>query len=122
MESFISGDDHRMLVIDGRLVAVSKRVPGHVVGDGEHTIEELVEEVNQDPRRGIGHEKVLTRLSFDHQAETMLERKGYTRRVGAGARASGSSSAPPATSRPAAPPPISPTWSIPTTPRWRPAR
>jgi cyanophycin synthetase len=79
VESFIAGDDHRMLVIDGRLVAVSKRVPGHVVGDGVHTIEELVEEVNQDPRRGIGHEKVLTRLTFDHQAETMLEGKGYTR-------------------------------------------
>jgi len=79
IESFISGEDHRMLVIDGRLVAVSKRVPGHVVGDGVHTIEELVEEVNQDPRRGIGHEKVLTRLTFDHQAEMMLQRKGYTR-------------------------------------------
>ncbi len=79
VESFITGEDHRMLVIDGRLVAVSKRVPGHVVGDGIHTIEQLVEEVNQDPRRGIGHEKVLTRLTFDHQAETMLRRKGYTR-------------------------------------------
>ncbi|HEY7481185.1 MAG TPA: cyanophycin synthetase [Gemmatimonadales bacterium] len=78
IESYISGDDHRMLVIDGKLVAVSKRVPGHVVGDGVHTIEQLVEAVNQDPRRGIGHEKVLTRLTFDHQAETMLARKGYT--------------------------------------------
>ena len=81
VESFISGEDHRMLVIDGRLVAVSKRVPGHVVGDGVHTIEQLVEEVNRDPRRGIGHEKVLTRLGFDHQAETMLQRKGYTRQT-----------------------------------------
>jgi cyanophycin synthetase len=79
VESFITGEDHRMLVIDGRLVAVSKRVPGHVVGDGTHTIEQLVEEVNQDPRRGIGHERVLTRLSFDQQAEMMLQRKGYTR-------------------------------------------
>ena len=78
VESFISGEDHRMLVIDGRLIAVSKRVPGHVVGDGVHTIEYLVDEVNKDPRRGIGHEKVLTRLSFDHQAETMLARHGYT--------------------------------------------
>ena len=79
IESFITGDDHRMLVIDGKLVAVSKRVPGHVVGDGVHTVEQLVEDVNKDPRRGIGHEKVLTRLTFDHQAETMLARKGYTR-------------------------------------------
>jgi cyanophycin synthetase len=79
IESFITGEDHRMLVIAGELVAVSKRVPGHVVGDGVHTIEELVDEVNLDPRRGIGHEKVLTRLVFDHQADAMLGRKGYTR-------------------------------------------
>ena len=62
-----------------QLVAVARRVPGHVVGDGTRTIEQLVEEVNRDPRRGIGHEKVLTRLVFDHQADTMLARKGYTR-------------------------------------------
>ncbi len=68
-----------MLVVNGELIAVSKRVPGHVVGDGEHTIEELVEIVNEDPRRGIGHEKVLTRLEFDHQAERLLELKGYGR-------------------------------------------
>jgi cyanophycin synthetase len=79
VETFITGEDHRMLVINGELVAVSKRVPGHVVGDGVHTIEELVEEVNRDPSRGIGHEKVLTRLVFDHQAETMLAKKGYSR-------------------------------------------
>ncbi|MFL5516385.1 MAG: cyanophycin synthetase, partial [Gemmatimonadales bacterium] len=79
VESFITGDDHRMVVIAGELVAVARRVPGHVVGDGTSTIEQLMEEVNQDPRRGIGHEKVLTRLVFDHQAETMLARKGYTR-------------------------------------------
>src|SRR4051794_11041243 len=79
VESFIAGEDHRMLVINGELVAVAKRVPGHVVGDGVHTIEQLVELVNQDPRRGVGHEKVLTRLEFDHQAEVLLGRKGYTR-------------------------------------------
>ncbi len=79
IESFITGDDHRMLVVNGELVAVSKRVPGHVVGDGVHTIEQLMEEVNRDPRRGIGHEKVLTRLVLDHQAETLLAKKGYTK-------------------------------------------
>jgi cyanophycin synthetase len=79
VESFISGEDHRMLVINGELAAVAKRVPGHVVGDGTHTIEQLVEEVNRDPRRGVGHEKVLTRLLFDHQAETLLASKGYTK-------------------------------------------
>ncbi len=79
VESFVTGFDHRMLVIGGKLVAVAKRVPGHVVGDGRHTIEELVEIVNSDPRRGIGHEKVLTRIQFDLQAERLMEHKGYTR-------------------------------------------
>ncbi|MEA2724880.1 MAG: cyanophycin synthetase [Gemmatimonadales bacterium] len=79
VESFITGEDHRMLVINGELVAVALRVPGHVTGDGVHTIEQLVDEVNRDPRRGIGHEKVLTRLTFDHQAETLLSSKGFTR-------------------------------------------
>ncbi len=79
VETFITGDDHRMLVVNGRLVAVAKRVPGHVVGDGRHTVEQLVAIVNSDPRRGIGHEKVLTRLEFDHQAEQQLGKTGYTR-------------------------------------------
>ncbi|MEL7451508.1 MAG: cyanophycin synthetase, partial [Pseudomonadota bacterium] len=76
IESFIRGMDHRMLVVDGKLVAVAKRVPGHVVGDGEHTIEQLVEIVNSDPRRGIGHEKVLTRIEFDAQAERLMKKAG----------------------------------------------
>ncbi len=79
VESFIEGFDHRLVVIDGKLVAAAKRVPGHVVGDGAHTIEELVEIVNKDPRRGVGHEKVLTRLEFDHQAERLLAKLGYDR-------------------------------------------
>ncbi len=76
VESFITGLDHRLLVVNGELIAASKRVPGHVVGDGEHTIEQLVEIVNSDPRRGVGHEKVLTRLEFDHQAERLLALNG----------------------------------------------
>jgi cyanophycin synthetase len=78
VESYIEGLDHRLLVVDGKLIAASKRVPGHVVGDGVHTVEELMEEVNSDPRRGIGHEKVLTKLEFDHQALRLLEDNGYT--------------------------------------------
>ena len=77
VESYIEGFDHRLLVVDGELVAAAKRVPGHVVGDGKHTIAELVAIVNQDPRRGVGHEKVLTRLEFDHQAERLLAKLGY---------------------------------------------
>jgi len=72
VESYIEGLDHRMLVVNNELVAVAKRVPGHVVGDGRRTIAELIDIVNQDPRRGIGHEKVLTRLELDHQARRLL--------------------------------------------------
>jgi cyanophycin synthetase len=79
VESYIEGFDHRLLVINGELVAAAKRVPGHVVGDGEHSIEQLVNLVNEDPRRGVGHEKVLTRLEFDHQAERLLAKLGYDR-------------------------------------------
>ena len=72
VESYIEGYDHRMLVVNGELIAVAKRVPGHVVGDGVHTIAQLVDVVNSDPRRGIGHEKVLTRLELDDQAERLM--------------------------------------------------
>ncbi|MEL6868341.1 MAG: cyanophycin synthetase [Pseudomonadota bacterium] len=78
VESFITGMDHRMLVVNNELVAVAKRVPGHIVGDGKHTISALVDAVNEDPRRGIGHEKVLTKIEIDQQAERLLENAGYT--------------------------------------------
>ena len=79
VESFVTGFDHRMLVVNGDLVAVAKRVPGHVVGDGRSTIEALVAVVNADPRRGVGHEKVLTQIAFDDQAERLLANAGYDR-------------------------------------------
>jgi len=76
VESFVEGFDHRMLVVNGELVAVAKRVPGHVTGDGRQSIEQLIEEVNSDPRRGIGHEKVLTRLELDDQAIRLMSNAG----------------------------------------------
>ena len=79
VESFLEGYDHRLLVVNGKLVAAAKRMPGHVVGDGKNTIELLVDTINEDPRRGVGHEKVLTRLEFDHQAERLLQKVGYDR-------------------------------------------
>jgi cyanophycin synthetase len=78
VEKMITGHDHRMLVVNGELIAVSKRVPGHVVGDGKHTIAELVDIVNSDPRRGIGHEKVLTKIEIDHQAERLMAESNVT--------------------------------------------
>jgi len=77
VESYVEGFDHRMLVVNNELVAVAKRVPGHVVGDGKSTVAELVNKVNEDPRRGIGHEKVLTRLELDRPAFELLELAGY---------------------------------------------
>ncbi|MEO6103024.1 MAG: cyanophycin synthetase [Pseudoxanthomonas sp.] len=77
VETYIGGDDHRLLVVNGELIAATKRTPGHVVGDGKSDIVELVDQVNSDPRRGVGHEKVLTQLELDAQADLMLERVGY---------------------------------------------
>jgi cyanophycin synthetase len=76
VETFLEGDDHRLLVVNGELVAATRRTPGHVVGDGTHTVLQLIDMVNKDPRRGVGHEKVLTRLELDAQAQKMLERAG----------------------------------------------
>jgi cyanophycin synthetase len=79
VENFLAGFDHRMLVVGGELIAVAKRVPGHVVGDGKSTIAQLIDIVNSDPRRGIGHEKVLTRLELDDQAKRLMEAKGVNK-------------------------------------------
>ena len=78
VETFLEGDDHRLLVVNGELVAATKRTPGQVIGDGVSNIAQLVEQVNADPRRGVGHEKVLTRIELDAQAEMMLARQELT--------------------------------------------
>ncbi|HYE48736.1 MAG TPA: cyanophycin synthetase [Azospirillaceae bacterium] len=78
VEQFYRGRDHRILVVGGRIVAVAERVPAHVVGDGARTVRALVEEVNRDPRRGEGHEKVMTRIVIDDHVLDMLERAGMT--------------------------------------------
>ncbi|PDV97136.1 cyanophycin synthetase [Candidatus Chloroploca asiatica] len=78
VETFLQGNDYRVLVINGEVVAVAERVPAHVIGDGKHTIAELIELVNRDPRRGFGHEKVLTKIKLNHQSDLLLERAGYT--------------------------------------------
>ena len=79
VEKHIVGLDHRLLVVDGKLIAAARRIPGHVVGDGSSTVEQLVARLNADPRRGDGHEKVLTRLELDEEADWMLRRAGYGR-------------------------------------------
>ncbi len=78
VETYISGNDYRVLVVGGHMVAVAERVPAHVTGDGRHTVAELVEITNADPRRGIGHEKVLTRIKVDQAAVDLLAKQGHT--------------------------------------------
>ncbi|HEY8987683.1 MAG TPA: cyanophycin synthetase [Candidatus Limnocylindrales bacterium] len=76
VESYVAGNDYRCLVIGGKVAAIAERVPASVTGDGEHTVRQLVETANQDPRRGIGHEKVLTRIKLDEAAETLVRAQG----------------------------------------------
>ncbi len=76
-ERFITGHDFRVLVIDNRMVAAAQRVPAHVVGNGEHTVQQLIDMENNDPRRGYGHENVLTEITVDRDTLDLLEKKGY---------------------------------------------
>ena len=80
VERFLEGFDFRFVVVNGRFICAAQRVPAHVAGDGRRTIEELVEETNRDPRRGIGHEKVLTRIEIEEQTTALLDRRGLTPR------------------------------------------
>jgi len=77
VESYVTGNDYRVLVVGGRMVAVAERVPAGVTGDGEHTVRKLVEMTNEDPRRGIGHEKVLTKIKVDEVAVALVKKQGY---------------------------------------------
>jgi cyanophycin synthetase len=78
VEKFIKGDDYRLLVINNRLVAAAKRTPAHVIGDGKSTVQQLIDEVNKDPRRGYGHENVLTQITVNELTKTIIKDAGYT--------------------------------------------
>lgn len=78
VERFISGHDFRVLVIDHKVVAAALRVPAHVKGDGKSNIQELIDIENADPRRGYGHENVLTEITIDRDTLDLLEKKAYT--------------------------------------------
>lgn len=78
VEKFISGYDFRVLVIDNVIVAAAQRVPAHVIGDGEHTVQELIDTENLDPRRGYGHENVLTEITVDRDTLDLLDKLNYT--------------------------------------------
>lgn len=77
VEHFYAGNDHRILVVNHQVVAVAERVPARVVGNGQNTIAELVDLENQDPRRGNGHDNVLTQIQLDGSTDEMLSRQGF---------------------------------------------
>lgn len=78
VEKFLPGNDFRLLVVGNKLVAASRREPPQVLGDGLHTVRELVELVNQDPRRGEGHATSLTKIRFDEIAVARLHVQDLT--------------------------------------------
>ncbi|HLT33733.1 MAG TPA: cyanophycin synthetase, partial [Aquaticitalea sp.] len=78
IEKYITGDDYRLLVINNKLVAAAVRTPAHVIGNGTSTIQELIDEVNKDPRRGYGHENVLTQITINDLTHSIIKANGYT--------------------------------------------
>jgi cyanophycin synthetase len=78
VERHADGRDHRVLVVNGSVVAVAERIPAHVIGDGQHTVSELIEEANLDPRRGRGHGNVLTQIPADAATVDFLAQDGLT--------------------------------------------
>ncbi len=77
VEKQLAGADFRALVVNNRLIAVAERVPAHVVGDGKSSVQKLIDKTNADPRRGYGHEKVLTQIDIDGQTMRCIRVKGY---------------------------------------------
>lgn len=77
VEQQLQGSDFRALVVNNRLIAVAERVPAHVTGDGKQTVQQLIDETNSDPRRGYGHENVLTQIDIDNHTMRCIRRAGY---------------------------------------------
>ncbi|MBL1209418.1 cyanophycin synthetase, partial [Geminocystis sp. GBBB08] len=77
VERYYKGNDHRILIINGKLVAVSERIPAHVRGNGYSTIEDLIQETNDHPDRGDGHDNVLTKISIDRTSLGVLKKQGF---------------------------------------------
>jgi len=78
VERFITGFDFRCLVINNKFICAALRTPASVVGDGVHNLQWLIDETNKDPRRGYGHEKVLTQITIDQFTQKMLDDAGIT--------------------------------------------
>lgn len=80
VEKYVEGKDYRVLVVGDKVVAVALRVPANVVGDGQRSIKELIDELNKDPNRGVGHEKPLTKIVINQKTYEVLNKQGFTLR------------------------------------------
>ncbi|MGI8934077.1 MAG: cyanophycin synthetase, partial [Phormidesmis sp.] len=78
VEHYYTGRDHRILVVNHKVVAVAERQPAHVVGNGKDTITALIEQTNRDPRRGEGHDNILTQIQLDRRTDELLSNQGYS--------------------------------------------
>ncbi len=78
VERHISGQDYRLLTIDGKFVAAAKRTPAHVIGDGHSTVQQLIDIVNEDSCRGECHDNILTKIKVGPSARSILSQKGYS--------------------------------------------
>jgi cyanophycin synthetase len=77
IERYVTGVDYRLLVVNHRFVAAALRTPAHVIGDGQSSIQTLIDQVNSDPRRGYGHEKILTQITVNELTIGLVKSKGY---------------------------------------------
>lgn len=78
IEECLKGKDYRIVLVGGKLIAAAERTPAHVIGDGEHTIKELIDLENLNPLRGEGHEKPLTKIPYNAESEHLLLKSGKT--------------------------------------------
>ncbi|OFY70400.1 MAG: cyanophycin synthetase [Bacteroidetes bacterium RIFCSPLOWO2_12_FULL_37_12] len=78
VEKYITGVDFRALVVNHKFIAAAQRTPAHIIGDGKSSMRDLIKKVNSDPRRGYGHENVLTEIMVDKMTKNILKQKGVT--------------------------------------------
>ena len=78
LERYVPGDDHRLLVVDGRFVAAARRLPARVIGDGRSSVRQLVRAVNRDPRRGKGYNALMNEIVVDNESVRLLRLAGLT--------------------------------------------
>lgn len=77
IEKNISGKDYRICIVDGKVIAVSERIPPYIIGDGVSTVKQLIDNINKDSTRGYGHEKPLTKIKIDEELKTYISKENY---------------------------------------------